>query len=79
MSMGPGGSTTTGTERGRHEWRAGGGGGIVTDVSPVWAQDRGWGEVSDVGDRYVVAAEAPMEFSGHQVVVRDGKLEIASD
>jgi hypothetical protein len=46
---------------------------------PAWAREREWGTVDDVGDRYVLASEAPMEFSGHQVVVRDGKLEIASD
>ena len=27
----------------------------------------------------VIAAEAPMMFSGHQVLVRDGKVEIALD
>jgi NAD(P)-dependent dehydrogenase (short-subunit alcohol dehydrogenase family) len=78
VSMGPGGVITS-EPRARNPWGAGGGGGIVTDASPAWAQGRGWGEVDEVGDRYVIAADAPMEFSGHQVRVMDGKLEISSD
>jgi hypothetical protein len=35
--------------------------------------------VEDIGNRYVLAAEAPMELTGHQVVVRNGKLEVAED
>jgi len=76
MSMGPG---SGGGEGERREWKAGAGGGIVTEDSPAWAREREWGTVEDVGNRYVIAAEAPMEFSGHQVVVRDGKVEIATD
>ena len=77
MSMGPG---TGGSEaHPRGEWRAGAGGGIVTEDSPDWARAREWGTVEEIGNRYVIAAEAPMEFSGHQVLVRDGKLEIASE
>ena len=30
-----------------------------------------------VGDRYVIAADAPMELSGHSVRFRDGRLEAA--
>lgn len=80
ISMGPGGTTVS--EPGpshRGEWKAGNGGGTVTEDSPDWARLREWGTVEDVGDRYVIAAEASMEFTGHQVVVKDGKLEIASD
>jgi hypothetical protein len=35
--------------------------------------------VQDIGDKFVIIAEAPMEFSGHQVRVRGGQIEIASD
>jgi 3-oxoacyl-[acyl-carrier protein] reductase len=58
----------------------GGGGGIVTEDSPAWAREHHNSLTVDaVGNRYVLAADAPMEFSGHQVVVRDGALAIASD
>ena len=50
----------------------------MTEDSPEWAREAGLSRgVETVGTRYVLAAEAPMELSGHQVVVRDGKLEIA--
>jgi len=53
-------------------------GGIVTDDSPEWAREARLSKgVETVGDRYVIAAEAPIEFSGHQVVVRNGELEVA--
>jgi len=57
------------------------GGGLVTADSPEWArhQDRPVALVEDIGDKFLIIAEAPMEFSGHQVRVREGKLEIASD
>jgi len=35
--------------------------------------------VETVGNRYVLAAEAPMELSGHQVAVEDNELVIARD
>ena len=54
-------------------------GGIATEDSPEWARLSGMSPVDVVGNRYVVAAEAPMEFSGHQIVVRDAKLEIVED
>ncbi|MBM2810776.1 MAG: dehydrogenase [Chloroflexi bacterium] len=82
MSMGPGGATTGAQpERRAGPGIPGGGGGIVTEDSPEWARrDTGSAVMVDaIGDRYVIAAEAPMEFSGHQVVVRDGRLQIASD
>lgn len=73
LSMGPGAGQGDPDRLG-----PGGLGGIITEDSPEWAREarlsRG---VETVGTRYVIAAEAPMEFSGHQVVVRDGKLEIA--
>jgi 3-oxoacyl-[acyl-carrier protein] reductase len=83
VSMGPGG-TTTGTPVPRGPVGPGipgDGGGIVTEDSPEWTrqQDRPVIMVDAVGDRYVIADEAPMEFSGHQVMVRDGKLLIAED
>jgi 3-oxoacyl-[acyl-carrier protein] reductase len=48
----------------------------------IWTEDideefrPGMAPIEMVGDRYLLAAEAPMEYSGHQLVVRDGKLEI---
>ncbi len=78
LSMGPGGEGGS-TRASRGVWKPGAGGGIITEDSPEWARARGWGTVEGVGNRYVLAAEAPMEFSGHQVVLRDGHLEIAPD
>jgi 3-oxoacyl-[acyl-carrier protein] reductase len=73
MSMGPGSSGLAGPRVG-----PGGVGGIVTEDSPEWAREAGLSRgVDTVGNRYVVAAEAPMEFSGHQVIVRDGKVEVS--
>jgi NAD(P)-dependent dehydrogenase (short-subunit alcohol dehydrogenase family) len=59
----------------------GGGGGLVTDDSPEWTRNQGRTVpmVQDIGDKFVIIAEAPMEFSGHQVRVRGGQIEIASD
>ena len=83
MSMGPGGSIDSREpERPRRSGPGipGGGGGIVTATSPEWARaNEGSTMVEAVGNRYVIAAEAPIDFSGHQVVVRDGQLEIARD
>ncbi len=74
VSMGPGASGGDAPRQG-----PGGLGGIVTEDSPEWAREAGLSRgVDTVGTRYVVAAQAPMEFSGHQVVVRGGKLEIAA-
>lgn len=74
MSMGPGAG-----EGQRGEWKPGGGGGLITEDSPDWARERTWGTVDGVGNNYVIAAQASMDFSGHQVRVRNGQLEIASD
>lgn len=76
VSMGPGSGAEVVRQAGPGV--PGGGGGIVTEDSPEWARERGrW--VESVGNRYVLAAEAPMELSGHQIVVRDGQLAIAPD
>jgi NAD(P)-dependent dehydrogenase (short-subunit alcohol dehydrogenase family) len=83
MSMGPGGrinSSDPEPPRRSGPGIPGGGGGIVTEDSPEWARSNpGSTMVEAVGNRYVIAAEAPIEFSGHQVFVRDGKLYIATD
>jgi len=54
------------------------GGGLATEEAPEWAQKSLHG-VDAVGDRYVLAADAPLDLSGHQVVARDGELIIAPD
>ncbi len=81
MSMGPGGgSSAAARPREAGPGIPGGGGGIVTEDSPQWARDSGRAApVESVDNRYVIAAEAPMEFSGHQVTVRDGALTIVQD
>ena len=83
LSMGPGGSMSSQPERRERPASVvmpGGGGGLVTEDSPEWARQNEYlTHVDAVGNRYVIAAEAPMEFSGNQVAVRDGKLEIAND
>lgn len=63
VSMGPG---------------SGEGGGIATEEAPEEARQRMKG-VESVGNRYVLAAEAPMDLSGHQLVVEDGELAVARD
>ena len=71
VSMGPG---TTGEPRGH------GPGGIVTEDSPQWARETSLSRsVETVGDRYVIAAEAPMELSGHQIAAREGQLFVVED
>lgn len=56
----------------------GSGGGIATEEAPEEARRRMKG-VETVGNRYVLAAEAPMELSGHQVEVEDNELVIARE
>ena len=52
----------------------------MTEDSPEWARaNPNTAQVESVDNRYVIAAEAPMEFSGHQVTVRDGVLTIVQD
>ena len=78
MSMGPGGGDAREREAGPGV--PGGGGGIVTEDSPQWARVSSRpAQVESVGDRYVLAAQASMDFSGHQVTVRDGALAIVED
>ena len=80
LSMGPG--SGGGDERARESGAGipGGGGGIVTEDSPQWARESPRpAQVDTVGDRYVLAAQASMDFSGHQVTVRDGALAIVED
>jgi hypothetical protein len=53
-------------------------GGLATENSPEWARkNEALSQIDAVGDRYVLTAEAPMEYSGSPVIVRDDKLEIA--
>jgi len=83
ISMGPGGTIdgaarprTTIAGRSRHASV----GGLVTEDSPDWAREsQAMLQIDAVGNRYVLAAEAPMEYSGEQLSVRDGKLVIVSD
>ena len=76
VSMGPGPTGTGQPLIGPGLSRAG----IVTDDSPEWAHVAGLSRsVETVGNRYVMAAEAGMEFSGHQIAVREGQLVIARD
>ena len=80
MSMGPGTGATSTRPREPVPGLPGGGGGIVTEDSPEWARaNPNTAQVESVDNRYVIAAEAPMEFSGHQVTVRDGVLTIVQD
>jgi 3-oxoacyl-[acyl-carrier protein] reductase len=83
LSMGPGGSMSSQPERRERPAGVvlpGGGGGLVTEDSPTWARENEYlTQIDSVGNRYVIAAEAPMEFSGNQVQVKDGMLEIMND
>ena len=47
--------------------------GIATEDAPEEARAR-MRSVEVIGDRYVLCAQAPMEMSGEQVDVQDGKL-----
>ena len=68
VSMGPG---TSGSGESRGE----GPGGIVTEDSPAWARETSLSRgVDTVGNRYVLAAEAPMELSGLQIMAKEGQL-----
>jgi 3-oxoacyl-[acyl-carrier protein] reductase len=49
------------------------GGGIITEDMPGWLDDPRR-HVRNLGDNYLIAADAPMEVSGKQVAVRDGVL-----
>jgi NAD(P)-dependent dehydrogenase (short-subunit alcohol dehydrogenase family) len=49
------------------------GGGIATEEASEDARSRLPG-VDTVGNRYLLAAEAPMELTGHHIAVENGKL-----
>jgi NAD(P)-dependent dehydrogenase (short-subunit alcohol dehydrogenase family) len=49
------------------------GGGIITEDMPKWLNDPAR-SVTNLGNNYVIAADAPMELSGRQVQVRNGVL-----
>jgi NAD(P)-dependent dehydrogenase (short-subunit alcohol dehydrogenase family) len=72
VSMGPGGSAASGA--GAENRR-----GIATEEAPAEARARMMSVADVVGDRYLLAAEAPMELSGNQIAVEDGKLVAAPD
>lgn len=76
VSMGPGG---IGPRREPGVGVPGGGGGIVHDDSPEWARSEGRPTIEAMGDRYLLAAEAPFEMTGAQVTVVDGTLVVESD
>jgi hypothetical protein len=82
VSMGPGGSMGGAPRRrsipGRS--RHASAGGLVTEDSPAWARENeAMLQIDAVGNRYVLAAEAPMEMSGEQVAVRNGELVVVED
>jgi NAD(P)-dependent dehydrogenase (short-subunit alcohol dehydrogenase family) len=52
------------------------GGRIATEDASAEAQTQ-WPGVASVGDRYVYAAQADLDLSGHLVAVEDGELVIA--
>ena len=68
MSMGPGGEELTDSRRG-----------IATAESPEETKGNMRPVEEVVGNRFIIAAEAPMEFSGHMVNIRDGKVVLAPD
>ena len=72
VSMGPGGGRMLGPD-GRPRR------GIATEEAPAEARARMAGVAEVVGRKYLLAAEAPMELSGHQIVEEDGALAIAND
>ena len=69
VSMGPGGAAPPGSAMANRQ-------GIATDETPEEAKARMFSVAEVVGDRYLLAAEAPMELSGHQITVEDGKLVV---
>ena len=69
VSMGPGGAVPPGSAMANRQ-------GIATDEASDEAKARMFGVAEVVGDRYLLAAEAPMELSGHQITVENGKLAV---
>ena len=72
VSMGPGGGNVLGPDGKPRR-------GIATEEAPAEARARMAGVAEVVGTKYLLAAEAPMEFSGHQIIEKDGALAIADD
>ena len=72
ISVGPGGGSIVGPDGKPRR-------GIATEEAPAEARARMASVADVVGTRYLLAAEAPMEFSGHQISFRDGALAIADD
>ena len=73
MSVGPGTEGSGGPLIGAGLTRAG----IITDDSPEWAHEAGLSKrVETVGNRYVLAAAAGLEFSGHQLAGADGQVTL---
>lgn len=72
MSVGPGGGSMVGPDGKPRR-------GIATEEAPAEARARMSSVADVVGIRYLLAAEAPMEFSGHQINFSDGALSIAED
>jgi NAD(P)-dependent dehydrogenase (short-subunit alcohol dehydrogenase family) len=72
VSMGPGGGNVLGPDGKPRR-------GIATEEAPAEARARMAGVAEVVGTKYLLAAEAPMELSGNQIVVKDGALAIAED
>ena len=61
------------------------GGALAPGLRGIWTEDidekyrAGMAPLESIGNRYVLAAEAPMELSGHQITVSDGALVVADD
>jgi NAD(P)-dependent dehydrogenase (short-subunit alcohol dehydrogenase family) len=68
MAMGPGGEELNDPRRG-----------IATHEAPEEAKQHMRPVEDVVGNRFIIAAEAPMEFSGHMVQIRNGKVVLAPD
>jgi len=72
ISVGPGGGTMVGPDGKPRR-------GIATEEAPEEARARMASVADVVGTRYLLAAEASMELSGHQLNFRNGALEITLD
>jgi NAD(P)-dependent dehydrogenase (short-subunit alcohol dehydrogenase family) len=61
------------------------GGALAPGLRGIWTEDvdekyrAGMAPLESIGNRYVLAAEAPMELSGHQITVSDGALVVADE
>ena len=68
MAMGPGGEELNDPRRG-----------VATAESPDETKGNMRPVEDVVSNRFIIAAEAPMEFSGHMVNIRNGKVVLAPD